>query len=106
MKLERYRKLRDALDDHPVVIDVLLDEDFIPPHKQAAFVPYDAIIQFDTEQAFDGTDYSPDQIEDYLWIEDVEYNEVINIEEHEMSLDGDYVAYVSLETFEEYKSRW
>lgn len=122
-KLERFKKARKQLIENKEVVDVLLDEDFIPPNKSAAFTPYDAVIclnhsskensySSDSEPSLsrvirrnssDGNDVMS-YIEERM--DGLEYDRIIGHEKNQTSEPGEYLVYISLESFKEYKQRW
>lgn len=121
MKLSRFKTLKKELDDRESVADVLLDEEFIPPNKSAAFTPYDAIVciyKSSTESIRKNSSpslnrvverNSTSSVESHVkeeLLSDVAYDRVTGVTDNHTAEDGDYLAYISLESFEEYKERW
>lgn len=109
---KRYRELRQSVQDSPIIDKIMIDEEFIPPHKSAAFTPYDCVlcvtpnyndIITSGEASVDSSEVSQD-VEGL--IEDVKYDRIVATNINETSEPGEFLVYVSLETFEEYKSRW
>ena len=113
--LDKFRSVKQDLEDKEYVIQVVIDEEFIPPHKSAAFTPYDCIVCIDYQDnvTVTGEDNYRDKdqletIEDNIKQElsDDIYDRIINVVYNDTSEPGNILAYISLETFEEYKSRW
>lgn len=113
--LDKFESLKDELEDREYVSQIMLDEEFIPPHKSAAFTPYDCIVCIDYEKDVTVTD--KEAYRDEKQLQDVEkkigrvlseniYDKIINVVYNDTSEPGNILAYISLETFEEYKSRW
>lgn len=91
--LDLYNNLEQSISKLNYIDEVQLDEDFIPPHKQAGFVPYDAVLL-----ANDPPDGELDvsTVEELLDASNVHYTEVLSVEEHEMYYDCKYIVYISL----------
>lgn len=109
---KKYEKLRKEIEDEPIVDKVMIDEEFIPPHKSAAFTPYDCVLCVTPSYGNVIITGSSSVVEDDVFeqveglIEDVEYDRIVAVNANQTSEPGDFLVYVSLETFEEYKSRW
>lgn len=113
MKLERFKKCKSIVESADYVNYALLDEDYIPPNKSASFTPYDMVICADNpESALFRSDTSLQETKKDLEEELIEilpeehYDTIVGTEVNSTSEDGEYLVYISLETFEEYKSRW
>lgn len=113
--LDKFESVKDELEDREYVSQVMLDEEFIPPHKSAAFTPYDCIVCIDYQT--DATVADKETYRDEKLLQDIEskveeelsedvYDKIITVVYNETSEPGNILAYMSLETFEEYKSRW
>lgn len=99
LKGKRYDEVRDALSERPDVSDVELDEDFIPPHKQAGFLPYDVILKLDTPVYGSETEWDEESVAAMLNSTGLEFDRVINVEDDSHS--DLQLAFVSLQTAEE-----
>lgn len=94
IKGRRYDSLRNSISEVDGVTKVELDEEWIPPHKMAAFTPYDAIVSLeDTEELWTQTNFE-ELIDEY----GVRYDRVITLES---AGDGTHEAFISLATGEE-----
>lgn len=113
-KLSLFLDMEKNLEDEDCVLSVQIDEEFVPPHKSAAYTPYDAVICLDekfVDEVGDNprknakpsldriikrnkTDSKVDAVEDML--QDIEYEDITGITENNMSEPGDYLAYISL----------
>lgn len=99
LKGKRYDKLKRTLSKRPDVSDVRLDEDFIPPHKQSGFVPYDAIIDLETPVYGGEDEWDKDSVTAMLHSTGIRFDEVVSVEES--SSDSDQMAFISLQSSEE-----
>lgn len=114
--VRRINAVKNSLEDKDYIADVMLDEEFIPPHKSAAFTPYDCIICVDDLQEGSsvvkdenyGGEERLDEIEEKIKhdLSDEIYHEVVGVVYNDTGEAGDILVYISLESFEEYKSRW
>jgi biotin synthase-related radical SAM superfamily protein len=110
--IERFNEVKSLLENEEIVHKVLLDEDFIPPHKSAAFVPYDCIVcvtpLYENWITSGNAEFNEKELVEYIEsnIEKVNYEKIISATENKTSEPGDFLVYISLESFEEYKSRW
>lgn len=112
-KLDLFIDMKKSLQDEEFVLSVQIDEDFIPPHKSAAYTPYDAVICLDkrlvdekvnvtknSEPSLNRiikrnkTENKKEFIKDVL--QDIEYKEITGVTENNMNEPGDYIAYISL----------
>lgn len=94
IKGRRYDSLRDAISGIDGVTNVELDEDWIPPHKMAAFTPYDAIVSLEnTNERWTRMNF-----EELLDEKGVRYDRVITLESKG---DGTHEVFISLATGEE-----
>lgn len=109
---DRYNKIRQKIQDRPIIEKVMIDEEFIPPNKSAAFTPYDCVIcvtpEYQDVVTSGGVTVTEDDVSKKVedMIEDVEYDRIVGTTTNKTSEPGDFLVYLSLETFEEYKSRW
>lgn len=77
------------------VLDVELDEDYVPPHKQAGFVPYDMIIHLQPTPEVGADLWTEESITELLYAHDIDFDRVTGFREV-----GDRIeAFVSLEEF-------
>lgn len=106
---KRYQKVKNEMEENQNVVSVSLDEDFIPPHKQSGFIPYDCVLHIsdygnETTSSTNSIDdiikrnrsKMPDTEDIESMLSDVEYDEVISVEENTQAEPGQYLAYVSL----------
>lgn len=99
LKGKRFDKVKEALESRPDVEKVELDEEFIPPHKQAGFLPYDVILRLE-EPVYGGEDeWSEETVTSMLYGTGLDFDEVVNVEDDSKS--GLQLAFVSLVTEEE-----
>ena len=109
---DRYNKLRQEIEDNPIIEKVMIDEEFIPPNKSAAFTPYDCVLcvtpEYKNVITSGGVKFEKGNVSEKVkdMIEEVEYDRIVGTTVNETSEPGDFLVYISLETFEEYKSRW
>lgn len=103
LKGKRFDELQRVLRDRPDVAEIELDEDFIPPHKQAGFIPYDVILHLDTPVYGSETEWDEDSVTAMLHSNGLEFDRVINVEDQSNS--ELQLAFVSLQTSEEAFSR-
>jgi hypothetical protein len=113
-KLSLFLNMKKELQDEEGVLSVQIDEEFIPPHKSAAYTPYDAVICLDESVVDEEESKSSKNAEPSLdriikrnnievkkkvvkdMLQDIEYEDITGITENNMSEPGDYLAYVSL----------
>lgn len=113
-KLTLFLDMKKSLQDEESVLSVQIDEEFIPPHKSAAYTPYDAVICLDgklldkeegksrknSEPSLDRIikrnkiETKEEVVEDML--QDIKYEDITGVTENNMSEPGDYLAYISL----------
>lgn len=86
----RLMEFEKVLGDEPEITAVLHTEDYIPPHKMAGFVPYDAII------AFDNIHWTAGDFEAYLEDLDLKFHKVITVDDNDSQAEGERIAFVSL----------
>lgn len=99
LKGKRYDEFRDVLGERQDVVEVELDEDFIPPHKQAGFLPYDVILRLDTPVYGSETEWDEESVTAMLHSNGLDFDRVINVEDDSSS--SLQLAFVSLQTSEE-----
>lgn len=113
--IERFKNVKNTLDEKEYIIDIMIDEKFIPPHKSAAFTPYDCVLlvkDIEEMSIIEQNDFRDDdkleKVEDKIKssLSENDYYEIINTEYNDTSEDGDILVFIALESFEEYKSRW
>lgn len=92
--LDQYKKLEKVVLDFSYIHQAMLDEDFVPPHKQAGFVPYDAVLLAD--DISEENSLTKELVEEILTGYGVEYDSVLSVENHDMYYDCKYIVYISL----------
>lgn len=99
LKGKRYDELKRVLSKRPDVSNIRLDEDFIPPHKQSGFVPYDAIIDLETPVYGGEDEWDEDSVTAMLHSTGIKFEEVVSVEDS--SSESDQIAFISLQSSEE-----
>jgi len=92
MKGKRYDAMRRKLAGVEGLTKIELDEDWIPPHKSAGFLPYDAILTFEDT---DDLRWTRMEVEAMLEENGVEFDEICSFES---SGDGSHELFLSLAT--------
>lgn len=93
--LSAYQNAKGILIQRPDVIKVELDEDYVPPHKQAGFVPYDIIIRLEPEPTIGAETWTKKTVAELLYSHGIEFDYVTGIRE----LETQTRAFVSLEEY-------
>lgn len=92
-----YTDARNVLNEREDVVDVRLDEEFNPPHKPAAFSPYDIVLQL-SDPIYPGEDeWTEENVAAMLSSHGVTFDKVINVEDDKHS--DDVLVFISLEEF-------
>lgn len=104
--LNKYEALREEIKENKDVQKIMVDEQFIPPHKSAAFTPYDCVICIDPTfpDVIQAADISVKKEEISQKIEsmisNVEYDRIVGTTVNDTAEPGDYLVYISLVAFE------
>jgi len=91
IKGRRFDSLQNALVGVDGIVDVELDEEWLPPHKMAGFTPYDAIVTLEDSD----TRWTRNKFEEVLRDGNVRFEKIITLES---STDGTHQAFISLAT--------
>jgi hypothetical protein len=107
MKIKKFSRFKKHNRSNPYVENIMLDEDYLPPHKPAAFVPYDSVIFISPSYNYDKgvlsyasmseTDLKKN-IENY--VSHISDKHIISIEKNQTQIKGDYMIFISLESVE------
>lgn len=92
IKGRRYDELRNSITDIDGVTDVELDEDWIPPHKMAGVLPYDAIVSLTD---VDGSRWTKSEFERILEDNEVKFDKILSFESDG---EGNHEVFISLAT--------
>lgn len=107
MKIKKFSRFKNENSSNPHVTRIMLDGDYLPPHKSASMVPYDVVVFISPTYDYDIGVLSKtsirtldlkNNIEDY--ISNIENKHIISIEQNETTIKGDYMVFVSLESVE------
>lgn len=90
LEVKRYEELKSAAPDIDEITGVTHAEDYIPPHKMAGFVPYDAIV------ALGDAHWGAGDVEMLFDDHGVAYDRITGITENDSRLEGEQLAFVSL----------
>lgn len=92
-----YDELRRSIVMEDGIVQVELDEDWNPPHKPAAFSPYDAVVTLEDTATRNWTEASFEQLLDE---KEVTLEKVISFEPKEKRDPVQYEVFLSLATAE------
>lgn len=90
LEIARYKALKEAVEDWDEVIGVIDAETYVPPHKSAAFTPYDAVVSFKEVHWGSG------DVEALFDEREIEYDYICGFTENDSRLEGEGLAFVSL----------
>lgn len=92
---QRLTSIDKKLDSHDGVAGVQSTEEFIPPHKSAGFLRYDAVVFFKNLDATNGA-WTKTSIKNLLEQSGVTFAELLEVSDSASCDPGDIQAYVSL----------
>lgn len=92
-----YDNARNVLMGREDVVDVILDESFNPPHKPAAFSPFDVVLKLDKPIYTSEEEWTEESVEAMLTSHGITFDRVINVEADKHSPHT--LVFVSLEKF-------
>jgi hypothetical protein len=94
-RLSVYKEFDRALKNIEYINDIELDEEFIPAHKQAGFVPYDIVLLADPPEGTESL--TEDDITELLESTELPSAEIVGIkQQHDMYYDSECIVYLSL----------
>lgn len=107
MKIKKFNIFKRHNQSNPYVENIMLDEDYLPPHKSAAFVPYDSVIFISPSYNYDKGILShasmseinlKKNIENY--VSHISDKHIISVEKNQTQIKGDYMIFISLGSVE------
>lgn len=107
MKIKKFSRFKKRNQSNPYIDNIMLDDDYLPPHKSSGFVPYDVIVFITPSYDYDkgilsnlnmNTIDLKNNIEDYIY--DISDKHIISIEENKTQIKADYKIFISLESVE------
>ena len=93
-EIDRYNALERVLSDVEAVTGVSHAEDYVPPHKSAAFTPYDAVVAFESDH------WTAGDVEALLDKHELPYDRVVGAGRNDSRYPGATAAFISLVPFQ------
>lgn len=88
-----YEEAKRAVEDSETLDEVMHAEEYVPPHKMAGFVPYDAVISIVGD---DAVGWDEDRAREEVSDAGVNFDEFVGFGENDdPRLDGKRLAYVT-----------
>lgn len=95
-RLQHYKQVRDVLEQLPNINRVLLDEDYASISGNAAFSPYDVVIEFSGPPEFgESEEWTEEEVKRLFVSHGIEFDRVVSVAEETNMIKG----FVSLEKF-------